>query len=185
MSRYHAAHQSLNGPGDARPSAMQIVEDEGLVGKLSDKTMLVTGTSSGIGIETARALAATGAHIFCTVRNVAKGEAALKDILKPGQVEIIQMDQNSLESVRHGAKEYLERSNGKCNVLVCNAGIMACPQAKSADGFESQFAVCHLAHFQLFVLLKDALSNSSSKDFDSRGRFSVEFGQKLWNADFS
>ena len=56
MSRYAEAHNSPKGPGDARPTAMQIVEDEGLVGKLSDKVFLVTGVSSGIGVETMRAL---------------------------------------------------------------------------------------------------------------------------------
>ena len=74
MSRYADAHKNAKGPGDARPSAMQIVEDEGLVGKLTDKVFLVTGVSSGIGIETMRALYATGGHVFGTVRNMEKGE---------------------------------------------------------------------------------------------------------------
>ena len=73
MSRYAKAHEKPAGAGDARPTAMQIVEDEGLVGKLSDKVFLVTGVSSGIGIETMRALYATGGHVFGTVRNMQKG----------------------------------------------------------------------------------------------------------------
>ena len=75
MSRYAEAHRNHNGPGDARPTALQIVEDEGLTGKLTDKVFLVTGVSSGIGIETMRALYATGGHVFGTVRNMEKGEA--------------------------------------------------------------------------------------------------------------
>ena len=74
MSRYAEAHKNPKGPGDARPSAVKIVEDEGLVGKLTDKVFLVTGVSSGIGIETMRALYATGGHVFGTVRNMEKGE---------------------------------------------------------------------------------------------------------------
>lgn len=73
MSRYAEAHKKTAGPGDARPTALQIVEDEGLVGKLTDKVFVVTGVSSGIGIETMRALYATGGHVFGTVRDAAKG----------------------------------------------------------------------------------------------------------------
>ena len=73
MSRYAKAHENSKGPGDARPTALQIVEDEGLVGKLADKVFLVTGVSSGIGIESMRALYVTGGHVFETVRNLDKG----------------------------------------------------------------------------------------------------------------
>jgi hypothetical protein len=61
---YATAHESPQGEGDARPTALQIIHDEGLVNKMTDKVMLVTGSSSGIGIETVRALHSTGAYIF-------------------------------------------------------------------------------------------------------------------------
>lgn len=77
MSRYADAHKTPRGPGDARPTALQVVEDEGFVGKLTDKVFLVTGVSSGIGVETMRALYATGGHVFGTVRNMEKGRANL------------------------------------------------------------------------------------------------------------
>ena len=77
MSRYAKAHENTKGPGDARPTALQIIEDENLVGKLSDKVFLVTGVSSGIGIETMRALYTTGGHVFGTVRNMEKGTQAM------------------------------------------------------------------------------------------------------------
>lgn len=168
MSRYHDAHVDLKGPGDARPTAMQIIKDEGLEGKLSDKTMLVTGTSSGIGITTVEALAATGATVYCTARNLQKGKEALADVLKPGKVELIEMDNDSLDSVRRGAKQFLDKSGGKLNVLVANAGVMTTPEGKSKDGFETQFATNHLAHFLLFQLCKDGLLKSSTKEFNSR-----------------
>lgn len=78
MSRYAEAHKNSKGPGDDRPTALQIVEDEGLTSKLTDKVFLVTGVSSGIGVETMRALYATGGHVFGTVRNVEKGTLAFK-----------------------------------------------------------------------------------------------------------
>ena len=80
MSRYAAAHQNTAGPGDARPTALQIVQEEGLIGKLTDKVFLVTGVSSGIGIETMRAFYATGGHVYGTVRNMEKGISTMRAI---------------------------------------------------------------------------------------------------------
>jgi len=76
-SKYAASWISPNGPGYSRPTARQIIEDEGLIGKLEGKVILMTGCSSGIGIETARALKITGAKLFLTVRNLEKGKQAL------------------------------------------------------------------------------------------------------------
>ncbi|KAI4251646.1 MAG: hypothetical protein L6R42_008304, partial [Xanthoria sp. 1 TBL-2021] len=113
-------------------------------------------------IETARAIAATGAKVLCTVRDVKKGESALADILKPGQVALVNMDLNSLESVRSAAKSVLSQTS-TLNILINNAGIMATPTlVKTADGFESQFGTNHLAHFLLFELLKPTLLTSST-----------------------
>ena len=121
MSRYTEVHKDTKGPGDARPTALQIVKDEGLEGALSDKVVLITGCSAGIGIETARAIAATGAKVFCGVRNTTKGEEALSGILKPGQVELLKMDLNSLDSIRAAAEDFKSRSKA-LNVLINNAG---------------------------------------------------------------
>ena len=167
--RYTDTHkpENLRGPGDARPSALQIIRDEGLEGKLTDKVFLVTGCSAGIGPETGRALAATGGKVFLTVRDLKKGEEACKSFLEAGRVELIEMDNMSLDSVRSAAKSFLSKST-TLNVLVNNAGIMAAPYAKTADGFESQFGTNHLAHFLLFNLLKDTLLKSATPDFPSR-----------------
>ncbi|KAL9036767.1 MAG: hypothetical protein Q9180_004105 [Flavoplaca navasiana] len=167
-SRYAAAHAKPAGPDDARPSALAIVKDEGVEGKLADKVVLITGCSSGIGIETARAIAATGAKVFCTVRHIKKGESALADILKPDHVVLVNMDLNSLDSVRSAARSVLSQTS-TLNILINNAGIMATPTlVKTADGFESQFGTNHLAHFLLFELLKPTLLASSTPDFNSR-----------------
>ena len=167
--KYSEAHiyENLRGPDDARPSALQIVQDEGLEGKMTDKVFVVTGASAGIGVETGRALAATGGKVFLTARDVKKGEAACKSFLEPGRVEFLEMDNNSLDSVRAAAKAFLSKSN-KLNVIVNNAGIMATPPGKTADGFESQFGTNHLAHFLFFCLVKDTMIASSTPEFQSR-----------------
>lgn len=129
MSRYAAAHTDTKGPGDARPTALQIIKDEGLVGKLNDKQFLVTGSSSGIGIETVRALHATGATVFATARNKSKGQKVIEEIMSSdtenkSPIHLIEMDNNSLDSVRKGAEEVKSRTN-KLNVLINNAGVGA------------------------------------------------------------
>ncbi|KAL8788917.1 MAG: hypothetical protein Q9213_001440 [Squamulea squamosa] len=167
-SRYAAAHANPAGPNDARPTALDIVRDEGLEGKLSDKVVLITGCSSGLGIETAKTIAVTGAKVFCTVRDVKKGESALADILNPSQVILVKMDLSALDSVRSAAKSVLSQTQ-TLNILINNAGIMAVPNlVKTADGFESQFSTNHLAHFLLFQLLKPILLVSSTPEFNSR-----------------
>ena len=167
--RYSEAHleDNLSGPGDARPSALKIVQDEGLDGNMTDKVFLVTGASAGIGVEAGRALAATGGKVFLTARDVKRGETACKSFLEPGRVEFLEMDNNSLDSVRAAAKTFLSKSK-KLNVIVNNAGIMATPEGKTADGFESQFGTNHLAHFLFFCLVKDTMIASSTPAFQSR-----------------
>jgi NAD(P)-dependent dehydrogenase (short-subunit alcohol dehydrogenase family) len=132
---YAAAHAFPEGEGDARPTALQIIHDEGLVNKMTDKVMLVTGTSSGIGVETVRALHATGAHVFMQVRDMEKGEAVLKDILASsegtGKLELLYMELGSFASIRAGVAEFLKKSD-KLNVLVNNAGTSFTPQVVDA-----------------------------------------------------
>lgn len=186
---YAAAHVSPQGEGDARPTAMQIIRDEDLVNKMTDKVFLVTGTSSGIGGETVRALHATGAHIFMTARDMAKGEAVMKDILASsegtGKLELLEMELGSFESIRNCTKELLKKTD-KLNVLVNNAGqyrknilkalskISSCigirnpPESTTEDGFETQFGTNHLGHFLLFQLLLPTLLSSSTPTFASR-----------------
>lgn len=169
MSRYAEAHLNPSGPGDARPTALQIIKDEGVEGKLVGKVIVITGTSSGIGIETARALSLTGARLLLTARDLNKANTALDGILEPGRIELVDMDNTSLSSVRAAAKAILQKSNNQVNILVNNAGIMALPKLEyTKDGFEMQFGVNHLAHFLLFELLKPALLASTSAEFSSR-----------------
>jgi NAD(P)-dependent dehydrogenase (short-subunit alcohol dehydrogenase family) len=163
MSKYAHLFKDTKGPGDARPTALQIVKDDDLIGKLTGKVALVTGTSSGIGIETALALKAAGMRVFGAVRNLEKGKEALGDALEEGKLELLHLDMNSLDSVRACAKEFLSKSD-TLNVLVNNAGIMTTPEGRTADGFELQFGTNHLAHvsnYQLFNL-KHSLTRAVS-----------------------
>lgn len=173
MSRYAASHANPQGPGDARPTALQVAEAEGLVGKLSSKVALVTGANQGIGLETARAFHATGATVFLTARDSTKTQQAINDVLTgPGPkseapVHAIELRLDSLESVRTAAKSFLAQG-GKLNILILNAGVMATPEGKTEDGFEIQLGTNHLGHFLLFQLLKPALLAATTPSFQSR-----------------
>lgn len=117
---------------------------------LSDKRVLITGASAGLGAETARALAAHGASVIMAVRDLAKGEKAAETVrasAAPGAtLELRELDLASLASVRACADGLL--AEGKpLNVLIANAGVMACPQGTTTDGFETQFGTNHLGHF--------------------------------------
>jgi 3-oxoacyl-ACP reductase-like protein len=123
---YAAAHANPEGPGDARPTAMTIVKDQGLVGKMTDKVVLITGCTSGIGLETARALHATGAHLFITTRNMQKGVHVVRDLMAggspdQGKIDLLELELDSLQSVRSCVKTFLSKSF-KLNILINNAG---------------------------------------------------------------
>ncbi|KAJ5641913.1 hypothetical protein N7490_005913 [Penicillium lividum] len=166
-SKYTADHISPNGPGDSRPTAQQIIKDEGLEGKLAGKVILITGCSSGIGIPTAIALATTGATLYLTARNLDKARAALGSLTQQKNVHLLELDLNSFASVRKCAAEFLSKSSS-LNILINNAGIMVPPEGRTIDGFETQFGTNHLAHFLLIQLLKDTLLASTSAQMCSR-----------------
>lgn len=172
MSRYAEAYKNATGPGDSRPTALDIVRDENLTGKLTDKVALVTGGNAGIGLETARALHAAGITVYLSSRSVAKGEAAREEILSSdpsntAPIHVLELSLDSLDSVRKAAADLLS-STDKLNLLICNAGVMATPEGRTPSGFETQFGTCHVGHFLLFSLLKSTLLSSSTPTFHSR-----------------
>lgn len=134
--------------------------DEVLAGiDLAGKRILVTGGSGGLGKEAARALAARGAQIVLAARSEEKLASARADIeaqVPAARLHTLVLDLASLDSVRAAAAEFLGRFDS-LDVLVNNAGVMACPLARTADGFEMQFGVCHLGHFLFTGLLVPAL----------------------------
>jgi NAD(P)-dependent dehydrogenase (short-subunit alcohol dehydrogenase family) len=111
------------------------------------RTAVVTGATSGLGLATARALAAKGAHVVLAVRDPARGEAVAAGL--PGTREVRRLDLADLASVR----EFADGWSGPLDVLVNNAGIMMVPAAETVDGFELQFGTNHLGHFALTNLL--------------------------------
>lgn len=172
LDRYALAHRDPQGPGDARPTALQIVRDNELENTLASKVMLVTGASTGIGVDTATALAATGAKIFLGVRNLDKGAQVVQSIeaavpVSKGRLELIRMDLSSLESTRSAAQSITNKTD--ClNVVVNNAGSALAPKSTTTDGFDGMFQVNYLSHFLLFQLLKPLLLKSSMPTFRSR-----------------
>lgn len=166
--RYASIHAKPKGPGDGRPTALQIIKDYNLTSAWSDKTILITGVSSGLGVETAKALATTGATLYLTARNLDKARTALgTELTSSPKIHLLELDLMSLDSVRSCASTFLS-SSPKLNVLITNAGIRNTALGQTADGFEKQFGVNHLAHFLLINLLTPTLLSSSSPEFHSR-----------------
>ncbi|MEV6159884.1 SDR family NAD(P)-dependent oxidoreductase [Nonomuraea sp. NPDC052129] len=123
---------------------------------LSAKKAIVTGASSGIGVETARALAKAGADVTLAVRDTAAGEKVAADIVAStgnARVQVAFMDL----SVRDSIDAFAASWRGPLDILVDNAGIMATPERRTAEGWEMQFATNHLGHFALTSGLHDAL----------------------------
>ncbi len=125
------------------------------------KVAVITGANTGLGLETARALAGRGAKVVLAVRNTTKGEAALRSILKDhptAAVSIQAIDLSSLESVRTAAAE-LRSSHERIDLLINNAGVMYTEWQTTEDGFEFQMGVNHLGHFALTSLLIDRMTS--------------------------
>jgi NAD(P)-dependent dehydrogenase (short-subunit alcohol dehydrogenase family) len=126
---------------------------------LKGKTALVTGGNIGLGFETVKALASKGAHVLLAARNEEKGKAAVAEVQKlipNAQVELLRLDLASQRSIRAAASEVGNKFS-QLDLLINNAGIMAMPEMKTEDGFESQFGVNHLGHWSLTGLLMDNL----------------------------
>jgi len=158
----------------AETTASEVAEGIDLRGKVA----LVTGGSSGLGHETARVLSARGAHVILTARDVPKGEsvaAGIRASTGNERVEVEELELGSLKSVRAFARRFLAR-HPVLHILVNNAGVMACPPAKTADGFELQFGSNHLGHFLTTCLLAPALRQGTPSRVASRTAPVTVFG---------
>jgi NAD(P)-dependent dehydrogenase (short-subunit alcohol dehydrogenase family) len=141
----------------AKSTALEVIEDIDLTGHAA----IITGGASGIGVETARALATAGATVLLAVRDLAAGERVAADINAQVGVERVSVDQlelGSLASVRAFAARWGDKPLA---LLINNAGVMACPLGYTEDGFETQFGVNHLGHFLLATLLVPALEKGT------------------------
>jgi len=147
----------------ATSTAREVAADHDLTGV----TAIVTGAASGIGVETARALAEAGAEVMLAVRNVEAGEATAADIHKtaPGKVTVGRVDLSDLASVAAFANTWGDKP---LNILINNAGVMACPQSYTAQDLEMQVGTNHFGHFLLSMLLVRGLMNAADEGQASR-----------------
>jgi NAD(P)-dependent dehydrogenase (short-subunit alcohol dehydrogenase family) len=132
------------------------------IGDLRGTVALVTGANSGIGFETARALAVHGAHVVLACRNLDKAAGAAAAIARQAagaSVAVLPLDLADLVSVRRAAQQF-RAAHDHLDLLVNNAGVMGTPYRQTADGFELQMATNHLGHFALTGLLLDRLRSS-------------------------
>ncbi|MGB9224155.1 SDR family NAD(P)-dependent oxidoreductase [Mycobacterium sp.] len=157
------------------------------------RTAVITGANTGLGVETAAALAAHGARVVLAVRNLDKGKQAAARITEatPGaEVELQELDLSSLESVRTAA-EQLRADHDHIDLLINNAGVMYTPKSTTADGFELQFGTNHLGHFALTGLLLDRLlpvAGSRVVTVSSLGhriRAAIHFDDLQWERSYS
>ena len=132
------------------------------IGDQTGRVALVTGANSGIGFETARALADHGAHVVLACRDLEKARRAadkLENDLDQSSIELLALDLSDLVSVRRAAEQFLAE-HARLDLLINNAGVMGTPYRQTADGFELQMATNHLGHFALTGLLLDRLLTS-------------------------
>jgi len=147
-------------------TADQVTQNSSLQGK----NVIVTGSNSGIGKETARVLAKIGANVILAVRNQASGEEALNEIRAQHQnahISLMSLDLSSLASVRKFAHEFKAR-NEPLHILICNAGVMAMPYTETADGHEMQLGTNHLGHFLLVRELLPCLIEGGTPEHHAR-----------------
>ena len=128
------------------------------------KVVIVTGSSSGLGYETAKVLANKNATVIVAVRNEVKGNAAVESIKVENpntDIQVMLLDLSNLESIRKFTENFKKKFN-KLDLLINNAGVMNPPYTKTKDGFELQFGTNHLGHFALTGLLIDLIKKTPS-----------------------
>lgn len=156
------------------------------------RAAVITGANTGLGYETAAALAAKGAHVVLAVRNLEKGKEAARGIEQAtpdAQIQIQELDLTSLESIRSATDE-LRSKHDTIDLLINNAGVMMTPKSTTKDGFELQFGTNHLGHFAFTGLLIDrvlAVPGSRVVTVSSTGhRFArgIRFDDLQWEHDY-
>jgi len=136
--------------------------DSGNISDQKDKVVIVTGSSSGLGYETAKVLADKNATVIVAVRNEAKGNAAAEKVKVENpnaDIRVMLVDLANLESFHKFAENFKDKCN-KLDLLINNAGVMTPPYTKTKDGFELQFGTNHLGHFALTGLLIDLIKKT-------------------------
>ena len=159
---------------DSKSDADKIVKEIDLSGKIA----IVTGGYSGIGLETTRALVAIGAKVIIPAKRTEVAVQNLEGIVS--KENIVEMDLGNLNSVKKFTEDFKE-SFGKLDLLINNAGIMACPETRIGNGWESQFAVNHIGHFLLTKELMDTMAENDSARFVSLSSSAHSLTGILWD----
>lgn len=150
--------------------------------KCLNKTIIVTGGNTGLGFETARCLASKGSTVILACRNAQLGEEAvlkIKSTLPDSNVTFVRLDLGSLKSIKEFSAQFQLKFK-RLDILINNAGIMACPKSVTSDGLEMQFGVNHLGHFYLTQLLLPILVKSGTATSPSRVINLSSMGQFLF-----
>ncbi|KAI3389521.1 hypothetical protein SNEBB_005770 [Seison nebaliae] len=143
--------------------------------RLENKVVVITGGNTGIGKATAENLATRGARVIILCRDEGKGLAAVNELKTKtfnDNIEMIQLDLSCINSIKKGTEE-LRKKTTKINILILNAGIMACDELKTNDGFDMQMGVNHLGHFLFTSLVIDLLKVENSSDNCEKSRIVV------------
>ena len=159
---------------DSKSDADKIVKEKDLSGKIA----IVTGGYSGIGLETTRALVAIGAKVIIPAKRTEVAVQNLEGIVS--KENIVEMDLGNLNSVRKFTEDFKE-SFGKLDLLINNAGIMACPETRIGNGWESQFAVNHIGHFLLTKELMNTMAENDGARFVSLSSSAHSLTRMLWD----
>ena len=149
----------------------------------SGRTVLITGASSGIGWEAARALARKGAHVILACRSESKGQESIAHIGEhqpTGTTELLLMDLADLDSVAAGV-EKLRANHDRIDVLINNAGVMATPNQRTKQGFEMQFGTNHLGHFALTGQIIDLLTGTAGSRVVNISSQGHRMGRMRWD----
>jgi NAD(P)-dependent dehydrogenase (short-subunit alcohol dehydrogenase family) len=169
----------LSTPFDATSTALDVVRGVDLSGRRA----LVTGASSGIGVETARALATAGAQVTLAVRDLEAGRRVAADLSAGSPAEPVTVSRLDL-SDQASVAEFVGNWTGPLDILVANAGIMATPLARTGEGWELQFATNHLGHFALATGLHDALRAAAAGGHRARVVVVSSVGHVNGDVDF-
>jgi NAD(P)-dependent dehydrogenase (short-subunit alcohol dehydrogenase family) len=140
----------INSGFDASSTVSDVIKGLSLAGK----TVIITGGHSGLGFESTKALSSAGANVIVAARNVTEAREKLANI---PNVIVKQLDLSDLDSIKIFSKDIVN-SAVKIDILICNAGIMACSESRTTSGWESQFATNHLGHYVLTNLIWSTLN---------------------------
>ncbi|XP_058125251.1 retinol dehydrogenase 12-like [Anopheles ziemanni] len=143
------------------------------------KVILITGANTGIGKETARELLKRGGKVYIACRSLERANQARDDIVAQtglSDIHVLELDLASMDSIRQFAQRFLAQEK-RLDLLINNAGVMACPKALTKDGFEQQLGVNHLGHFLLTNLLLDALKAAAPSRIVNLSSLAHKYGK--------